>query len=241
MILNSSMEAVILAGGRGTRLRPFTTVLPKPLMPVGGKPIIGIMIGQLKQAGVRKITLAVNYMAEIIAAVLGNGAQYGVELIYSVETVPLGTIGPLRLIKNLPDDFLVMNGDLLTNLDYAALFRAHQESGCRLTIASYQREAKIDFGVLEVNSERNRLIGHREKPVYQFDVSMGIYAMTRALIDQVPPGIPYGVDSLALDMLRRNEPINIYPFSGYWLDIGRPDDFEKANLEIESLGLLPAK
>ncbi len=238
MIPNPSMEAVILAGGRGTRLLPFTAVLPKPLMPVGGSPIIGIMISQLKKAGVKRITLAVNYMAEIITAVLGNGEKYGVELIYSVEKVPLGTIGPLRLIKDLPDVFFVMNGDLLTDLDYAALFRAHQESGCRLTIASYQREVKIDFGVLEVDSERNRLVGHREKPVYRFDVSMGIYVMTRELVDQVPPGIPYGVDSLALDMLRRNEPINIYPFSGYWLDIGRPDDFEKANLEIESLGLL---
>lgn len=233
-----SMEAIILAGGKGTRLQPYTTVLPKPLMPVGGKPIISIIINQLKQAGVSRITLAVNYMADIIATVIGDGKKYGVDINYSTETVPLGTIGPIRLIKDLPEDFLVMNGDILTNLDYQGLFGAHRESGCLFTIATCKREIKIDFGVLEVDPTKRQLTGHSEKPVYRFDVSMGIYVMNRALIEKCPVGVPYGVDNLAIDMLKRNESINIYPFSGYWLDIGRPDDFQRANLEIESLGLL---
>ncbi len=233
------MEAVVLAGGKGTRLQPFTTVLPKPLMPVGGRPILGIIIEQLKQAGVNRITLAVNHMADIIMAVLGDGRKYGLEIVYSIESVPLSTIGPLKLIKDLPQDFLLMNGDLLTNLDYAALYDVHQKSGCRLTTSVFQREVKIDFGVLQVDMDNRRLVGFQEKPVYRFDVSMGIHVMNRALLDQVPAGIPYGMDNLTMEMLSRNEPINSYPFSGYWLDIGRPDDFERANVEIESLGLFP--
>jgi NDP-sugar pyrophosphorylase family protein len=233
------MEAVILAGGKGTRLQPYTTVLPKPLMPVGGRPILGIIVNQLKQAGVKRITLAVSHMAEIIMAVFGDGKQYGLQIAYSIEPVPLGTIGPLKLIKDLPQDFLLMNGDLLTNLDFGALYRAHQESGCMLTTAAFQREVEIDFGVLQVDPDKRRLVGFQEKPVFRFDVSMGIHVMNRALLDQVPAGVPYGMDNLALAMLHRNDPINIYPFSGYWLDIGRPDDFERANLEIESLGLAP--
>jgi len=233
------MEAVILAGGKGTRLQPYTTVLPKPLMPVGGRPILGIIVNQLKQAGVKRITLAVNHMAEIIMAVFGDGKQYGLQIVYSIEPVPLGTIGPLKLIKDLPQDFLLMNGDLLTNLDYAALYRVHQESGCLLTTAACQREVKIDFGVLQVDTDKRRLVGFQEKPLFRFDVSMGIHVMNLALLDKVPNGVPYGMDNLTMDMLRRDDPINIYPFSGYWLDIGRPDDFERANLEIESLGLAP--
>jgi NDP-mannose synthase len=232
------MEAVILAGGKGTRLRPYTTVLPKPLMPVGGRPILGIMIEQLKQAGVEKITIAVNHMAEIIIAVLGSGERYGLQIAYSIESIPLGTIGPLKLIKDLPQDFLLMNGDLLTNLDYAAIYRAHIESGCRLTTSAYCREVKIDFGVLQTDLDKHRVLGFQEKPLYRFDVSMGIHVMNRELLDQVPAGVPYGMDNLTLDMLSRKDAINLYPFSGYWLDIGRPEDFDRANLECDSLEFL---
>jgi len=233
------MEVVILAGGKGTRLQPYTTVLPKPLMPVGGRPILGIMIEQLKRAGVKRITMAVSHMAEIIMAVFRDGEQYGLEIVYSIEPVPLGTIGPLRLIKDLPQDFLLMNGDLLTNLDYAALYRVHKESGCLLTTSACQREVKIDFGVLQVDLDKGTVVGFQEKPLLRLDVSMGIHAMNRGLLDKVPAGVPYGMDNLTMDMLRRNDRINIYPFSGYWLDIGRPDDFERANREIESLELTP--
>jgi NDP-mannose synthase len=226
-------EAVILAGGEGTRLKPYTTVLPKPLMPVGGRPILGIIIDQLQRSGATKITLAVNYMAELITAVLGNGAQYGVPITYSREGAPMGTIAPLKLIDTLPERFLVMNGDVLTKLDPAELYRSHCESACRLTIASCHREVKIDFGVLEIDPQTERLVGHREKPTYEFNVSMGMYVMDRSLLDEIPPATPYGVDSLALDMLRRGDPINVYRYRGFWLDLGRPSDFEAANREFD--------
>jgi NDP-mannose synthase len=236
MTRQTPFEAVILAGGQGTRLKPYTTVLPKPLMPVGGRPILSIIIEQLQRAGATKITLAVNYMSELIAAVLGN-AQYGIPLHYSVEQSPLGTIAPLKLIHSLPDRFLVMNGDVLTKLDPAELYRSHRASGCRFTIASCHREVKIDFGVLEIDQKGDRLVGHKEKPTYEFNVSMGMYVMDRALLDSIPPDIPFGVDTLALEMLRRNDPINIYRYRGFWLDLGRPGDFETANREVEGLGL----
>jgi NDP-sugar pyrophosphorylase family protein len=207
-------------------------------MPVGGRPIIGIIIDQLQKAGATKITLAVNYMADIITAVLGDGARYGIPIAYSREEAALGTIGPLKLIDSLPDDFLVMNGDVLTKLDAAELCKEHRASGCRLTIASCQREVKIDFGVLDFDPTSRRLRGHSEKPTHRFNVSMGMYVMDRGLLDMIPAGVPYGVDRLALDMLRRDESINIFPYSGYWLDLGRPSDFDTANQQVHELGLV---
>jgi len=238
MTTSPAFEAVVLAGGQGTRLKPYTTVLPKPLMPVGGRPIIAIIIEQLQRAGATRITLAVNYMADIITAVLGDGARFGVPIAYSHEPSALGTIAPLKLVESLPEDFLVMNGDVLTKLDPAELYRSHRDSGCRFTIAACRREVKIDFGVLEIDSTRNRLTGHREKPTYAFEVSMGMYVMDRSLLDAVPAGTAYGVDALALDMLRRGEPVNIYPYRGYWLDLGRPSDFDTANRDVQELGLV---
>lgn len=231
------MEAVILAGGKGTRLQPFTTVLPKPLMPVGGRPILGIIIEQLRKAGVERIVLAVNHMAEIIMAVVGDGRKYGLRIEYSVEPFPLSTIGPLKLIRDLPEDFILMNGDILTDLDYTALYEHHRKSGCRLTSAVCRREVPIDFGVIQLDPASNRVIGFQEKPVYTFEVSMGVHVMDRRLLNDVPAGRAYGMDNLVQDMLERNEPICTFPFSGYWLDIGRPDDFERANVEIENLKL----
>ncbi len=229
------MEAVILAGGQGARLQPYTTVLPKPLMPVGGRPILGLLMKQLRRAGVTKVTIAVNYMADTIMALFGNGEKYGLEIAYSLEDRPLGTVAPLKLINHLPDVFIVLNGDILTDLDFNDLCNHHMQSCGDLTISGYQRESKIDFGVLDVDKKNNRLTGFREKPVYHFDVSMGIYVFNRKVLESVPDGQPYGLDNLVLDMLSRNAHINIYPFRGYWLDIGRPDDFEQANREIDAL------
>jgi NDP-mannose synthase len=224
------LDAVILAGGKGTRLRPYTTTLPKPLMPVGERPILEIVIGQLRAAGIKKLTMAVNHMADLIMAFFGNGEKFGVEITYSIEDKPLGTVGPVKVIKDLPESFLVMNGDILTDIDYADLYRKHLSSGADLTIATYQRDNKIDFGVLEIDA--GRLIGFREKPVYHFNVSMGIYVFNRALLDRVPPNQHFGIDNLVLGMLADKYPINTYPFCGYWLDIGRPDDFDQANRDI---------
>jgi NDP-sugar pyrophosphorylase family protein len=229
------MEAVILAGGKGTRLRPYTITLPKPLMPVGERPILEVVIGRLKAAGVTKITIAVNHMADLIMAFFGAGEKVGVEIKYSIEEKPLGTVAPVKLISGLPEHFLVMNGDILTDIDYADLYHSHIESGALFTIATYQRETKIDFGVLDLENTLNRVTGFREKPTYHFDVSMGIYVFSRALLEHVPFNEPYGIDNLVLDMLSRKMTINSYPFKGYWLDIGRPDDYDQANKDVDNI------
>jgi NDP-sugar pyrophosphorylase family protein len=223
------MEAVILAGGKGTRLRPYTTTLPKPLMPVGDRPILEIMISQLQAAGVGKITIAVNHMADLIMAFFGNGEKLGVEITYSIEDRPLGTVGPLRQLHDLPEHFLVMNGDVLTDLDYADLYCTHARGTAPLTIATFQRDTQIDFGVLEIDAAEGRLTGFREKPTYHFDVSTGVYAFSRTLIERIPGDRPYGIDNLVLDMLRDGLRVAAYPFQGYWLDIGRPEDYDRAN------------
>jgi NDP-sugar pyrophosphorylase family protein len=226
------MEAVILAGGKGTRLKPYTTTLPKPLMPVGERPILEVVLNQLRKGGVKKVTLAVNHMADLIMAFFGHGEKFGIEITYSIEDKPLGTVGPLKLIKNLPEHFLVMNGDLLTDLNFTDLHRYHKNLDGMLTIATYKRETKIDFGVLDID-KTNQIIGFHEKPIYHFDVSMGVYVFSRSLVDRIPHNQAHGLDDLVLGMLRDRIPINTYPFNGYWLDIGRPDDYDRANQEID--------
>jgi NDP-mannose synthase len=199
------MEAVILAGGKGTRLRPYTTTIPKPLMPVGEQPILQLVLRQLRTAGVERVTMAVNHMAELIQAFFGSGDRFGLQIRYSLEEEPLGTVGPLRLIQDLPDHFLVMNGDILTNLDYADLYRHHVANGGELTIASYRRDSKIDFGVMEIDAQTGRLAKYHEKPVYHFNVSMGVYVFSRTVLASVPVGTPYGLDGLAQTYCARDE------------------------------------
>lgn len=227
------MEAVILAGGRGTRLKPYTTTIPKPLVPVGERPILGIVLAQLKNAGVRKVTITVNHMAELIMAFFGKGEKYGIEIAYSLEDKPLSTVAPVKLIEGLPEYFFVMNGDLLTDMDFNALYKAHLGSGAKLTVATYQRDSMIDFGVINVDEPNGRIVGFQEKPTYHFTVSTGIYVYSRELLNRVPYNEPYGFDNLVLDMLRDGELINTYPHDGYWLDIGRPEDYERANTDAQ--------
>lgn len=219
-------RAVILAGGQGTRLRPYTVVLPKPLVPVGKYPIAEILVRQLAASGVRRVTVAVGYHANLIQAYFGDGRQWGVQMDYSLESQPLGTIGPLRLIPDLPETFLLMNGDILTDLDFTDLWRRHRESGCRFTVAAATRRHRIDYGVLKIDA--HRLVGFEEKPSVEYTVSMGVYVVNRELLSLVPPDTSYSFDALMLELLRRDDPVNIYPHDGYWLDIGRPDDYAQA-------------
>lgn len=229
------MRAIILSGGKGTRLRPYTTLIPKPLVPLGGKySILEIIILQLKKAGFTHITLAVNHLSHLIMAYFGDGSRFGVKLDYSIEEVELSTIGPLTLISDLPENFLVMNGDILCDLAYADFFKKHVEAKSRVSVSAFRRNVKIDFGVLHYNNE-GQLTAFEEKPVYDFDVSMGIYCLHRSVIEELPRGVPYGFDTLMLDGLRQNQPIDIRPFSGYWLDIGRPDDYQYADDNFEEL------
>lgn len=226
-------RAVILAGGMGTRLRPYTAVLPKPLMPIGPYPILEVVVRQLARRGFQRVTVAVNHQADLIKAFFGDGARWGLAIDYSLETMPLSTIGPLKLVKDLPEHFLLMNGDVLTDLNYRKFCDAHVSAGHLFTIAAAQRTEVVDYGVLEVNGN-NQLCQFREKPTHRYLVSMGVYVVNRSLVERVPAGARYGFDDLMRDMLGRGEPVHVEPYNGYWLDIGRPDDYERAIDEFET-------
>ncbi len=229
------MRAIILAGGKGTRLRPFTTLIPKPLVPLGGKySILEIIILQLRDAGFSHITLAVNHLSQLITAYFGDGSHLGVRIDYSLEDGDLSTIGPLTLIDDLPASFLVMNGDILCDLDYRAFYETHVASGSEISVSAFRRHVKIDFGVLRYDVS-GRLESFQEKPEYDFDVSMGIYCIQRSVIQGLPRGQRYGFDNLMVDSLASNRRVDIRPFDGYWLDIGRPDDYEYADANFDDL------
>lgn len=229
-----SRRAVILAGGRGTRLRPYTVVLPKPLMPIGEYPILEVIVRQLITAGFDHITMAVNHQAEIIKAFFQDGQRWGVKIDYSLEEQPLGTMGPLKLIKDLPDHFLVMNGDILSDLDYARFHDEHLQRSEPFTISSMRREHRIDYGVLDTDAN-GRLSGFREKPGVSYQVSMGIYMLSSTVLKHIPTDRPYGFDNLMLDLLAAGKPAYVRHFDGYWLDIGRPDDYARAIDEFEAM------
>lgn len=220
-------RAVILAGGRGTRLRPYTVVLPKPLMPIGDYPILEVIVRQLVFYKFTHITMAVNHQADLIKTFFADGSKWGIKIDYSLENKPLSTMAPLKLIKDLPDNFLVMNGDILTDLNYDTFFNIHIKSKNIFTISSYQREVKSEFGVLEID-EKNTLVGFKEKPISKYDVSMGIYMVSKEAISFIPENTFYGFDHLMLDLMKNKQKAKIQKFEGYWLDIGRPDDYETA-------------
>jgi NDP-sugar pyrophosphorylase family protein len=221
------MRAVILAGGKGTRLAPYTVAFPKPLMPIGELPILEIVVRQLRRRGFTRITMAVGHLAELIQAYFGDGARFGIAIDYSREETPLGTAGPLRLIPDLDETFLVMNGDLLTDLDYGALLRAHREQGNDATIGVYEKEVRIDLGVLERDGD-GRIVQYREKPALTYEVSMGVYVFSRSVLQYVPDGRPFDFPDLVLELIRRGRPIRGIRFDGLWLDIGRAEDYAKA-------------
>jgi NDP-sugar pyrophosphorylase family protein len=222
-----SKRAVVLAGGRGTRLRPYTVVLPKPLMPIGEYPILEVIIRQLVRFGFDRITLAVNQQAEIVKAFCQDGARWRAQIDYSLEAKPLSTIAPLKLIGDLPEDFLLLNGDVLTDLDFASFYERHIREQRLFTISAFTRRHVIDYGVLEMDAS-NRLSGFLEKPAHEYLVSMGVYAVNRRVLDLVPADTKYGFDDLMLEMLRAGWAAYVEPYSGEWLDIGRPDDYLQA-------------
>ncbi|TGN18285.1 sugar phosphate nucleotidyltransferase [Leptospira idonii] len=222
-----SKRAVILAGGKGTRLRPYTTVLPKPLMPIGDYPILEVIVRQLVQSGFDHITMAVNHQAHLIQAFFQDGKKWNTKIDYSLEDSPLGTMGPLKLIPDLPENFLVMNGDVLTDLNFQELMNRHIASKSIFTISSKKREQLIDYGVLDTN-ENSHLIGFREKPRQLFEVSMGVYIVNKEALTFVPKGEVFGFDHLMLKLIELKKQVSVISHSGYWMDIGRPDDYEKA-------------
>jgi NDP-sugar pyrophosphorylase family protein len=237
-----SSRAVVLAGGAGTRLRPYTVVLPKPLMPIGEYPILEVIIRQLVRHGFTHVTLAVNHQANILKAFFEDGSRWNVHIDYSLEREPRSTIAPLALIPDLPENFLLMNGDVLTDFDLSGFLARHAASGRLFTIAAARRWQMIDYGVLQIDS-RHRLIGFSEKPQTEYLVSMGIYAVNRKILQFVPPNSKYGFDDLMKDLLAKAETVDVEPYEGYWLDIGRPDDYMRAVEEFEQrkVQFLPPK
>lgn len=227
------MRAVILAGGKGTRLRPYTTVLPKPLMPIGDMPILEVVLRQLKRAGISHVTMAVGHLAELLEAFFGDGSKFGLKIDYSREDKPLGTAGPLTLIDGLEDTFLVMNGDVLTTLDYADLIESHRDSGAMATVATHEREVRIDFGVLQVDEE-GTLTEYVEKPRLPYKVSMGIYVFQAEVLSRLTKGEYFDFPDLVKLLIGEQQPVKSYAFDGYWLDIGRHDDYSIAMDEFEA-------
>ena len=226
-----SKRAVILSGGMGTRLHPYTVAIPKPLMPIGESPILEIIIRQLSYYGFNHITLAVNHQAEIIKAYFSNGNKWGVKIDYSLEDKPLSTIGPLKLINDLEENFLVMNGDVLTDIDFEMFFNSHVESGDIFTISSFMREELVDYGVLEISN--GFLKNMQEKPKIPYEVSMGIYMVSKNILDYIPYNEIYGFNDLMRDLIIHDKKIAVIRYFGYWLDIGRPSDYLQAVKEFE--------
>lgn len=220
------------------RLRPYTTALPKPLVPIGDEfAILEIVLRQLASHGFSSASVAIGHLGQLIRAYCGDGTQWGLSLDYWHEDKPLGTMGPVvSNLDSLPEHFVVMNGDIMTDLDYRSLLEGHIGSGAPLTVATYDRTVKIDFGVLQVGGATgDRIVAFQEKPVEHFSVSMGIYALSRETLRRFTPGKPLGFDDLVVDLIDSDDPPRVHPFDGYWLDIGRPDDYDRANEEWESL------
>lgn len=229
------MKAVILAGGRGTRLKPYTTIFPKSLMPVGDKPTLEIIIRQLKSQGLEDIIITVGHLGELIMSFLGDGSNLGVNIKYSKEDKPLGTAGGLGSIKeDLKDSFLMMNGDTLTTLNFLDLVNFHIENKAIATIALKKREVYIDFGVVELDSN-NVIRGYTEKPSIDHLVSMGVYIFTPKVLGYIRPNEYLDFPDLIKQLISNGETVKGYVYDGYWLDIGRPDDYERANKEIEEI------
>ena len=231
-------RAVILAGGRGSRLLPYTTVLPKPLMPIGERSILEVVVRQLSAAGFVRLKFSVGYLAHLIEAVFGDGSAYGVEIEYLHESEPRGTAGVLSDLRDQDGPFLAMNGDILTTLDYRELYDAHREAGNAMTIATQHRSVRSDYGVLHLGgaiASTQQVTGWEEKPEQRHVVSMGIYVVDPAVCSYVPEGGRMDIPDVVLALLGDSRPVGAYPYDGLWLDIGRHDDYELAVAEYEKL------
>jgi NDP-mannose synthase len=227
-------RAVILAGGLGTRLAPYTTVFPKPLMPVGGKPVLELVLRRLRCQGIRRVTLAVSYLEELIRAFFGDGAKLGLELDYYREESPLGTAGVLAVLDNLPDPCLVMNGDVLTTIDIADMARLHHQRQAAMTVATQTREVRIDYGVLETSAEGN-ITDYHEKPVLTHVVSAGVNLISTQARGYLRRGERCDIPTLVTRLIERGARVATYHSAAYWRDIGRPEDYEAANGEFSTL------
>ncbi len=228
------MRAVVLAGGKGTRLSPYTKILPKPLMPIGEMPILEVILLQMKEEGITDVTLTVGHLSHLMKAFFQDGSSLGMRIGYSFEEKPLGTAGPIALVNGLDSTFLVMNGDILTKLRFHELVSFHQEQGAIATIAAHHRQNRVDLGVIIKNGDC-RIADYIEKPVNDYLVSMGIYVFEPEVMKYIPPGEYLDFPDLVKILLRAGEKVVGYEYDGYWQDLGRPDDYEKATQDFETM------
>lgn len=230
-----SFEAVVLAGGKGTRLQPFTHVLPKPLLPLGQRPILDVVLTRLARDGCTKATLAVGHLGHLIEVYCNSGERWSLELDYFREQTPMGTVGALAQIESLPDaPFLVLNGDVLSDIPFQDLLASHARSGADLTIASFRRATRDELGIIETDQD-GRLLAYHEKPRHEYLVSMGIYVVQPSAVTLIPPGEPMDFPDLVQALLAAGRHVHTHEHDGYWLDLGRPDDFARANEEFETI------
>lgn len=229
------MRAVILAGGRGTRLAPFTYVLPKPMMPIGDKTILEILLRQMKRAGINHVVLTVGHLAGLMQAFFQDGQQYDLDITYSYEAVPLGTAGPLAMVPNLEKTFMVSNGDVLTLLNFNDLLDFHRQQNAICTIAVHERAVHIDLGVIEQNNGDYVITGYVEKPTLNYRVSMGIYIFEPRVLEYIPKNQYLDFPDLVKILLANGERVVGFPFNGYWRDLGNPEDYSQACLDFEQM------
>lgn len=229
------MRAVILAGGRGTRLAPYTYVLPKPMMPIGDKAILEILLRQMKRAGINHVVLTVGHLAGLMRAFFQDGQQYDLDITYSYEATPLGTAGPLALVPNLDKTFMVSNGDVLTLLDFNDFINFHHEQGGICSIAMHKRKVHIDLGVVEQNNGDYLITDYVEKPTLDYRVSMGVYIFEPRVLDYIPKNEYLDFPDLVKTLLANGERVMGYPFNGYWRDLGNPGDYTQACLDFDQM------
>jgi len=228
------MKAVVLAGGKGTRLAPYTRIIQKPMMPIGDKAILEIMLHQMRRAGIDEVILTVGHLAGLMRAFFQDGAHLGIHICYSFEDHPLGTAGPLSLIDGLEDTFMVCNGDVLTTLNFRELIDFHKENQGVATIASHLRQVHIDLGVIQVNGDHS-IIGYQEKPTIDYLVSMGIYVFEPMVLKYIPKDQYLDFPDLIKILVTDKKRVVAYSFDGYWEDLGRADDYEQANIDFEQM------
>lgn len=228
------MKAVILAGGKGTRLSPYTKVLPKPLMPIGDMPILEVILRQIKLAGIDDVVLTVGHLSELLRTFFQDGSRLGLNISYNYEDSPLGTAGPIAFVPDLEDTFLVMNGDVLSTLPLKELIQFHKTNNAIATIATHHRRVKVDLGVIQWDGDA-RVTGYIEKPTYDYSVSMGIYVFEPRVLTYIPKGEYYDFPDLVKKLIGVGEKVVGYRFDGYWQDLGRPDDYESAAQDFDQM------
>ncbi|MEW5941260.1 MAG: sugar phosphate nucleotidyltransferase [Chloroflexota bacterium] len=229
------MKAVILAGGKGTRLAPYTKILPKPLMPIDDMPILEVLLRQLKRSGVEDVVLTVGHLSALLHAYFSDGRKFGLNISYSHEDKPLGTAGPLALVPGLTETFFVMNGDVLTTLKFKDLLKYHRAQKAVATIAAHERKVKIDLGVLQHDADNVRVTGYVEKPSFDYIVSMGVYIFEPEALEFIPKNEYLDFPNLVLKLIAAEKKVVYLPYKGYWKDLGRPDDYEEAAQDFSKM------